>query len=209
MGRLAAGQATETPITARRPRLWRAAPALAPARGAPSCGAPSWRAFAWIRRLFCRTQAYAPARQVLITSEGPRAAAELALGDRVLTYDPEHAVVVERRVEAIDVIGPERVWELNILRDAGSGDPGARRAGRPICLSARQTLLTAGGWRRVAELRPGDLLETADSDGADLRAAVGYLRRTARVEPIYRVAVEGAHPLITDCLVAEAAGPGR
>lgn len=152
---------------------------------------------------------FAPARQRLLTTDGLRPLADIAPGDRVISYDPGQQLSVEREVTHVDALAPEPIWEVRFTDTS----PAVWEAHNPVdgdgdgVVSLRATrrhrVLTATGWRRIDRLRPGEFVSSADADGERLRMTVAGVRPTSRREPVYALSVEGGHPLIMGRVVAE------
>ena len=148
-------------------------------------------------RIAALARGVAPAGQRLLTSVGLRPVAEIAPGDVVVTYDPEHQVSAERTVLSVETLSPEPIWEIGVRGDERD------EIGRILRTTRHHRFLTPRGWRRVDRLRPGDYVASADVDGERLRAEIAFARPTPAVEAVYAVAVGGDQPLIVERLVAQ------
>ena len=159
--------------------------------------APQRRRRGLVDRLAAFARGVAPAGERLLTNAGLRPVAEIAPGDAVISYDPEHQVSVEREVRRVDALAPEPIWEIGFVGESVDADAATLRT------TSHHRLLTPRGWRRVERLRPGDFIASADEDGERMRAAIAYVRPTATVEPVYAIAVGGDHPVIIERMVAQ------
>lgn len=145
----------------------------------------------------------APAGERLLTEDGLRPVSEIAAGDRLIAYDPEHHISLERIALRVEALAPEPIWEIWFCDDNSAIGARSGDAGRRLRSTRHNRILTASGWRRVDKLRAGDFVSSADADGERLRLQVSQVRRTNEVEPVYAVSISGGQPLILDRVVAQ------
>lgn len=157
-------------------------------------------------RLAVLCRGIAPAAQGVMTPNGLRAAAELAAGDVVLTYDPDSLIAAPRQVLRHVELAPEPIWEIGLTPSTAVG---AGRRGAPQVMRATRhhPFLTARGWRRVERLRPGDYALSADLDGEAMRLEVAYARPTGAVEPVFAIEAHDRAAVIVDRLIARGGAP--
>lgn len=122
----------------------------------------------------------------VLTPSGPLPIVELQAGDVVVAYDQNLRGTRFRRITERREHGPVRIWELHL-------------EGRsfPIRTTRAHTFLTARGWRRVSELKKGDVLIALGRE-----EVVESIKATGVTEPVFNLVVGGECTFVVEgCVV--------